>query len=538
MSGPSDLATAALAYAARGIGVFPLREREKEPVAKGGFKQASADRDQVARWWRGRPRQNIGIATGPSAGFWVLDLDGPEAEAALAALVAQHGPLPATAEQSTGKGRHVCFAWDPAAREIRNRSRLFGAPIDVRGAGGYIVAPPSIHPSGRQYAWTPGRAPEEVGFAAAPDWLTQLVLPAEPVATPVAPPTRRDGRASRFGEAVLDTACGVIAGARVGARDSTLYRTACKIGGLVASGHIDQAYARDTLISVGRTHVPSAMTEAQLVRQVERALAWAASRPWGPDETAPRRPSLRVAPAARSPIARAVARQDGVEAWNRAGVWSGAASLAWFERRGLDPDGLDRSALRWSGAAAVLGLMEGPGGAVRGALLENRIGDQRLAGETAGLVGILVWPAGVDQILVASRIDDAWALGSAARAGGEEMAVVVAPRLSTLAGAPMGDRWGRSQAETPLPDPEQPPWTWPGMARVWLAVRRDVRGPPLPQRRQMGGTVRRRLDGDEAWRFWGALAEAGWRAAGAGAVKVMAPSAGRVGFCEMGGVTS
>lgn len=529
----SEFLDAALAYATQGIAVFPLKVREKEPIVRQGFKRATTDAAQIRRWWASRP-YNIGIATGEQAGFWVLDEDGPEAFEATAALEAMHGALPVTAAQATGKGRHRCWRWDPSGPEIRNRSRLGGAPIDVRGNGGYIVAPPSIHPSGRRYAWEPGLSPLETAPAPAPGWLVELVRP-PPVLTPVEAPKRRDGRASRFGEIMLDRACDTIRGARVGARDSTLYRAACSIGGLVAGGHIELPYARDTLIGVGRTHVPSAMTEAQLVRQVERALAWAESRPWGPDENARSRPAVRRA-ARPSAVQAAVARKRGCEAWEALDDSArGRATVARFlEWKGLDAGGLPSALgeLRWDFAhdRLALALRACPGGTVEGVAFVQPRGGVQFAGESEGRVCILAWPAGTDQLVVTTDLVDAWALGSAAAGTDEAMGVVMAPRLSTFAGGPLGDRWGRSVADVPRPDPDRPPWTMPGMAHVWLAVRSDLRGPEMRTRMPMGGTARGRLEGEAAWRFWAGLAEAGWRAAGAGQVRVMTPAQGRAGF--------
>ncbi|HET6971731.1 MAG TPA: hypothetical protein VFH92_11440, partial [Phenylobacterium sp.] len=82
------------------------------------------------------------------------------------------------------------------------------------------------------------------------------------------------------------------------------------------------------------------------------------------------------------------------------------------------------------------------------------------------------------------------------------------------------------------PDPERAPWTVAGMAAVYLAVRRDLESPELKVRKRLGGTHAVRLQGDAAARFFGGLGSAAWRSAGAAAVRVVSPPAGRLGFSE------
>lgn len=78
-------------------------------------------------------------------------------------------PLSATVEAVTGGGgRHLYFAHPGGL--TRNRAGL-GQGIDLRGDGGYIVAPPSIHPSGRPYEWVPGHGPDDITLAPLPRWL-------------------------------------------------------------------------------------------------------------------------------------------------------------------------------------------------------------------------------------------------------------------------------------------------------------------------------------------------------------------------------
>jgi hypothetical protein len=188
------LLQAALSYAARGWPVFPLRSRTKLPFSngdlsvdnkgkEGGCKVATTDPALIREWWQRWPQANIGIATGRRAGFWVLDVDdkpeegkhGPEE---LASLIAQHGPLPSTAQQITGGGgRQLFFAWPATGAEIRNTTDLAGhSGLDVRGEGGYIVAPPSIHPRGTPYTWEVSSDPfDDVAIADPPTWLLEMV---------------------------------------------------------------------------------------------------------------------------------------------------------------------------------------------------------------------------------------------------------------------------------------------------------------------------------------------------------------------------
>ena len=114
---------------------------------------------------------NSPIATSPSlpvaaSGIFVVDVDGLDAEATLRRLEAEHGALPATVEVITARGRHIYFKWPQ--EPVRNSAGKIGPHIDVRGDGGYVLCPPSIHPSGRRYSWSVDSADR---IADAPGWL-------------------------------------------------------------------------------------------------------------------------------------------------------------------------------------------------------------------------------------------------------------------------------------------------------------------------------------------------------------------------------
>jgi hypothetical protein len=168
----SELRDAALYYARwRGWAVFPVRPRAKEPLVAGAYKAATAELDQVEAWWTQYPDANIGLATGERSGVWVLDIDGPEGEASLDQLEAEHGTLPVTWRVSSGKGHHLY--WECPAGQDPGRRIGVRRGLDVIGGSGYLVLPPSIHPSGREYVWAEVDGP----IAAAPEWLRTLEKP-------------------------------------------------------------------------------------------------------------------------------------------------------------------------------------------------------------------------------------------------------------------------------------------------------------------------------------------------------------------------
>lgn len=186
------LASAALDYAARGWRVVPCHRivngacscgREdcgspgKHPRTKNGLHDATTDADAIRDWWRTWTRASVAIVTGAESGLVVIDVDGDTGRESLVALECEHGELPATVEAVTGSGgRHYLFRHPGAS--IRNRQGLRPS-IDVRGDGGYIIAPPSNHISGGVYRWDEGQAPGETELAELPAWLLNL-LTAEP----------------------------------------------------------------------------------------------------------------------------------------------------------------------------------------------------------------------------------------------------------------------------------------------------------------------------------------------------------------------
>lgn len=170
-SGPSSglLLKAALDYARLGWSVIPIEPRGKRPLIRWQvYQYRRPEVTEVADWFGRWPDANLAVVTGVVSGLVVLDVDpGHGGDESLAALERAHGTCPDTVEALTGGGgRHRYFA-HPG--EI-TRNRVGIAPgIDLRGDGGYVVAPPSVHATGESYRWV--RAPEVCPLASLPQWL-------------------------------------------------------------------------------------------------------------------------------------------------------------------------------------------------------------------------------------------------------------------------------------------------------------------------------------------------------------------------------
>lgn len=171
--GDIDHLEAALGYLKRGWSVIPAGERTKRPIVPWQkFQHEMPSEQQVGKWWERWPKANLAVVTGEISGIVVVDIDPKNGGTkSLVRMEKRHGSLPETVETVTGGGgRHIYFAHPE--REVRNRAGL--APgIDMRGDGGCIIVPPSVHPSGKRYRWKPRHAPGQVNLAPLPVWLEQ-----------------------------------------------------------------------------------------------------------------------------------------------------------------------------------------------------------------------------------------------------------------------------------------------------------------------------------------------------------------------------
>ena len=224
--------------------VFPC-DAQKRPMTQHGFRDATKDPETIRRSFRNAAM--IGIPTGEASGFFVLDLDCKNGAQGLEWLAAHEHRLPQTRRHRTRSGGvHLLFAM-PTGRTIRNSASRVGPGVDVRGSGGYIIAPPS---DGYDVV-------DACTIAEAPAWLLDLIDP------PVAPrvqsaianntrdlaPPRQSIDGTRYGLQALDNECQAILSAADGAKHDTLNRAAFSIGGLVAAGELAEGLALHALAS-------------------------------------------------------------------------------------------------------------------------------------------------------------------------------------------------------------------------------------------------------------------------------------------------
>jgi hypothetical protein len=150
----------------------------KHPIPQNGLNGSSNNPDDIRAWWAKWPFANVGVRTGAINGIVVLDIDPRSGgDDSLAQLLAVHGQLPDTTEVLTGGGgRHIYFK-HPGGN-VRNSAGKLGPGLDIRGDGGYVVGPGSLHQSGGDYGFEASSTPSECGFADLPGWMLEVLIQA------------------------------------------------------------------------------------------------------------------------------------------------------------------------------------------------------------------------------------------------------------------------------------------------------------------------------------------------------------------------
>jgi hypothetical protein len=163
---PSNLLKAALWYAKHGYYVFPCWPGTKKPATDHGLNDATTDLDQVRRWWSENPTYNIGIHCGAS-GLLTLDLDTYKANAENLSIAL---PSNTVTVISAHHGTHLWYRM-PIGKTYGNSRGTLPKWCDIRGFGGYVVAPPSVLiEDGVElpYTFAPDHKPTDIAIADLP----------------------------------------------------------------------------------------------------------------------------------------------------------------------------------------------------------------------------------------------------------------------------------------------------------------------------------------------------------------------------------
>ena len=292
--GDLSLGRAAEAYAALGYRVVAMHATRpdggctcqrgtrcadpgKHPCLADWPRAASTAPAEVRRWWQRWPLANVGLATG--ARFDVLDVDGPAGVEAQRAALAQRHPAehPGPVARTGGGGWHLLYA--PTG--LGNRVGLLPG-VDWRGRGGLVVAPPSIHASGRPYRWV---RPLAGGLPTVPEALRRLLAPPRVERTTLPPPQPAAGHGGRRGEryarAALEREAAAVRAAPPGTCNATLNRAAFNLGQLVAAHLLDAVEVRAVLLEAAMAAPASghADRERRARATIKSGLAGGARKP-------------------------------------------------------------------------------------------------------------------------------------------------------------------------------------------------------------------------------------------------------------------
>jgi len=302
----NDLAASALRLAQRGIKVIPLWWPEngvcmcpkgencpspaKHPLTYNGLKDASSNTDTILDWWVKYPRANIGLITGEQID--VIDVDG--AIPAYQQLIADIGAPEHVATVITGRGDGGLHIYCTPGGNKTIPSGKHGLPnkIEVKGAGGYVVAPPSRHVSGGTYTYLTELSDEVHGRKPLADWLSELdtptapVVPIRPQTTPMTTPTHTNSdNVTKYRDAVINSACDAIACAGEGGRWMALATEAVpKICRGIAGGLIPRDVGTYALEGAARQAGLDAGEVARIPELIDLMLAQGIKEPITPPQ--------------------------------------------------------------------------------------------------------------------------------------------------------------------------------------------------------------------------------------------------------------
>jgi hypothetical protein len=264
---------AALAAAARGWPVVPLRPHGKAPALRGWDDEATLDRDRIRHWWS-RRAYNVGISCGP-AGLLVVDIDVPHGREAFARRAWQHGeedPRDTYTVATPSGGEHRYFR--APGVPLGNTVARIAPHVDTRGVGGYVVAAGSVLGPHRY------EVARDAPVAPAPEWLVAVLTPPPPEYPPIPAQRPSPRRVDAYRAAVVEGEADRVRDARPGARAHIVFTAACRLGELVGAGWLDEATATAVLLAAASAHNGvEGWTEREALHHVGNGIALGRRQP-------------------------------------------------------------------------------------------------------------------------------------------------------------------------------------------------------------------------------------------------------------------
>lgn len=230
---------------AKGFAIVPLRPKSKIPAEGYSSKTTITKKKKLKQYFDANPDANYGIATGQASNLVVLDVDGKPGKKALKALKREHVGFPQTVVVETGRGKHFYFT---STSLIKNSASTLSTNLDVRGEGGYVVGPGSVHENGTRYKYSAGRK-LGVQKMATSEWLSSRL------AERCAPPTSSDKPAAVVAE---------------GGRNKALIS---HLGGLVRKGVVGEDLA--VLARDFNSKFQEPLSDAEVAKTIKSAMTYA-----------------------------------------------------------------------------------------------------------------------------------------------------------------------------------------------------------------------------------------------------------------------
>lgn len=291
----------ALGLATVGLPILPARVSwhsrsrwRKQPLISQWQTVATCDLQQIREWWRVHPAAVPGIELG-RAGLLVIDADrhgSADGVAAFQALTRKYGLPAGPVTVTAGRGLHYVFR-QPEGESFRNSRGRLPDGVDVRGAGGWVVAPGSVRPDGAVWQSAsdtpPLRDAYPDGVPRIPGWIADLircqpatvfpsharVLPTIPGAQPAS-----SSRNAAYAKAALERNAAELAAARPGGRNNLANAVAFRMGRMVARGWIDKTRVADAFLQACEANGLAKDDGMRAVRAtIERGLAAGMSHP-------------------------------------------------------------------------------------------------------------------------------------------------------------------------------------------------------------------------------------------------------------------